>query len=300
MTFFSSLSLTSSSTATPIIDAPLNNLPPKEAKAITDLETRLSSLFKSSSNSICGSSLHADDPWLSLPTMNRHYLLLRFARYHLLNVKNAEDHIRRVASWRSSSQPWTLGLEVVKQPQAGLPIHITSARGSDGEVLAYFPARVLVRAEVDHAVQQSAIEAFFEHCLYAQDGPQGASGVLIVDFANLAMKNVDIIAGRNGIRIFLECYPEAFKRIIIFNCPKWIHGFWKMLAPLLDARTVAKMAWLSSYQQVCDEVHKYFPAEQLPTWVGGRLQGDVIQLSSGQVLSWEETTLSMRHALQKS
>lgn len=201
-------------------DAPLKALPAAEEEVITHLQERLQALLEGPK-----SPLHAQDPWRTLTDRERKYLYLRFARYHVLNTDRAETHIRRVADWRTKDRPWETDVAICSGVKAGLPFQLfTNARGCDGEILLYLPARLYIRANVDHAVQQLALKTLFEFCLYASEGCRAASGVYVLDFSGLCFKNVDLVASKNAIRIFQSNYPEPFKRLLCINYPKWIYG----------------------------------------------------------------------------
>lgn len=205
---------------TPVEDAPLKNLPAVEEALINHLDRRLHPLFHPTK-----SALHAEDPWRTLTNAERKYLYLRFGRYHVLNKEHSEAHIREVAAWRADQKPWQSDFSICCGVKAGLPVQLLPAvRGADGEMLMYLPARLYTRASVDHGLQQTAVRTLFEFCMYASGGCRAASGVYVVDFAELCMKNVDLIAMKNAIRIFQASYPEAFKRLLFINYPKWIYG----------------------------------------------------------------------------
>lgn len=107
---------------------------------------------------------------------------------------------------------------------AGIPILQVDAVGTDGEVLLYSPAKLYVKQEVDHPSQEIAIKTFFEQLLYAEGGPRGRSGVVVLDFQDMCMRNVDLVATKNGIRIFTDFYPDVFKKVLIVNYAKWLYG----------------------------------------------------------------------------
>lgn len=212
----------STTTATPpppLEDAPLDALPASEVKPLATLEAKICDKVFSSPG-----LLHSSDPWRMLSPTHRRSLFLRFLRYQTLNVDKAAAHIERVARWRAEERPWTLPASAMCGPRAGLPMLELGIRGMDAEILMYGLAKHYVKAEVDHAAQQEAIKVMFEQLFYVPTGSLGRSGVLIVDFNELSMRNVDLVATKNGIRIFLNYYPEMFKKIMLINYPKWIYG----------------------------------------------------------------------------
>lgn len=210
-----SLSIFSRSSGT-LPDQPITNLPASEEAAIATLSSRLT-IFTTK-------ILHPTDPWLSLAYAEQKRLLLRFLRFHLLNVPKAENHILRVCCWRTSTRPWTLPLRVLRGRAVGLPLCHPSGRGREKEVLIFLPASQYVRADVDHAKQQVAVKAFFEFCAYADDGLRASAAVLLIDFGDLQMRNVDLASARYSIKLFMDYYPEVFCKILFINYPKWFYG----------------------------------------------------------------------------
>lgn len=101
---------------------------------------------------------------------------------------------------------------------------LMDGRGSDGEVLLYSPVRFYVKGQVDHASQKTAVKTFFEHMVYMKEGPLALSSIAVLDFKGMSMKNVDLVATKNGIRVFVDYYPELFKKIFVINYPSWLHG----------------------------------------------------------------------------
>lgn len=107
---------------------------------------------------------------------------------------------------------------------AGIPVLRLEGRGRDGEVLLYSPARFYIKADVDHAAQEVAVKTLFENMMYMKNGPLALSSVMVLDFEAMSLRNVDLIATKNGIRVFADYYPELFKKILVINYPRWLHG----------------------------------------------------------------------------
>lgn len=208
------------SSCAPLDDAPLAALPASESTALSKLEALVSKELFSSSSAV----LHHNDPWLHLPATNRRALSLRFLRFHCLSVDAALAQMLRVAAWRRDDRPWERPVKAMVGPAAGIPALRVGATGSDGEALLYSPAKFYIKQEIDHAKQDVAIKTFFEQLLYAEGGPRCRAGVIVLDFQDMHMRNVDLLATKNGIRIFTDYYPEIFKKILVVNYAKWLYG----------------------------------------------------------------------------
>ncbi|CAN8068141.1 unnamed protein product [Agarophyton chilense] len=264
-------------------DAPLEALPESEASALTALQARTKHTFSSPHN-----NLHPEDPWRTLTQNQVDLLLLRFLRYNLLQVESSFTHVCKVAAWRTDECPWNFGLELLQNRKAGVPILSDVIRGRDDEVLLFIPCRHYDKSIIDRKLQTTAIKAFFESYLYATGGLKASSAVMLVDFSGLHLKQVDLTALKNSINIFLSYYPEVLQKVILVNYPRWIHGTWKCVLPLLDARTVAKIVWVRDSTGLRSELRKYFDHNVLPMWLDGNAKNGTMRLFSGTQLNPEE------------
>eukprot|EP00177_Eucheuma_denticulatum_P006955 GFKZ01012648.1.p1 GENE.GFKZ01012648.1~~GFKZ01012648.1.p1 ORF type:complete len:288 (-),score=23.69 GFKZ01012648.1:139-1002(-) len=273
-----------------IEDAPLSDLPASESEPLSSLYNRFVTEILPPSADI----LHANDPWSNLPTENAQCICLRFLRYHLLDAEAAFTHLVKVAHWRKTDQPWQHAPKTMRGLSAGLPVIQIAGRGTDGEALVYSPGRHYMKSKVSHTQQATALKTFFETLLYSKDGPKALSCVVVFDFENMSMRNMDLIATKNGIRIFADFYPEAFKKILVVNYPRWLHGTWRIIKPLLDARTIAKVVWVASAEEIQFELRKYFESSNIPRWLGGDGPDGDMTLLSGSIADADEIARSLQ------
>lgn len=285
--FMRTFSTSAAAEPAPLEDAPLSALPACEEKALLALEAQLGDAVFSTA------VLHDADPWRGLPDPHKRGLLLRFLRYQALAVDKAAAHVTKVGKWRADTRPWALPVEALRGAEAGLPMLEVGVRGRDGEVLMFGAARAYVKAEVVHARQEEAIMRMFEGVFYREDGPRGRAGVLVIDFYDLSYRNVDLVGTKNGIQLFLGYYPEMFRKILLINYPKWIYGTWKLVEPLLDGRTVAKIEWITTGMGLGMELEKYFAKGDIPRWLGG--EGDIgeVKLYTGASVNVEEVARTL-------
>ena len=68
-------------------------------------------------------------------------------------------------------------------------------------------------------------------------------------------------------------YPERADKVFIVNAPMFFSALWKIISPIMDPRTKAKLSISSS--KVCDELIAYIGAESVPKQYGGTLQCSV-------------------------
>ena len=203
----------------PVDDAPVESLPEIEATPLSKFQQQTEHLFSQSDQTI-----DPEDPWRSLSSSHRSLVLLRFLRYHLLDIPNATEHFLRVINWRKNKKPWNFPTSTMDGGPSGCPIIFIKGHGRHDEMILYVAASMYDKSLVDHNVQQDAMITMFEHCAYAADGRLASAGILLLDLGDMMLKNVDLTAMRNGINLFFEYYPEVFSRIILINYPRWTHS----------------------------------------------------------------------------
>lgn len=250
----------------PIEDAPLYRLPSNESNPLSVLHERFNAEIISRPEAI----LHPSDPWRSLSTNPSRALCLRFLRYHHLNVEKSIRHLLEVAKWRGNNLPWNIEASVLHDRSSGMPFMNLEGKGSDGEIILYGLVRQYNRDATDYGMQENAVKYIFEWLMYLQNGHQALSSIVIWDFDGIKLKHIDLHAAKTCIQISADYYPEFFKKIIILNYPRWMHGIWNIVKTFLDARTIGKVIWISSKEELVTELQKYFEVQQIPEWLGGK------------------------------
>lgn len=71
----------------------------------------------------------------------------------------------------------------------------------------------------------------------------------------------------------------------------WIYGLWicfavwKVISPMLDARTVSRVVWVTSGDELKEHLSPTFGGDVIPKWMGGQAETeDHITLYTGTVL----------------
>eukprot|EP00455_Lapot_gusevi_P056078 TRINITY_DN9228_c0_g2_i1.p1 TRINITY_DN9228_c0_g2~~TRINITY_DN9228_c0_g2_i1.p1 ORF type:complete len:287 (-),score=79.26 TRINITY_DN9228_c0_g2_i1:133-906(-) len=97
--------------------------------------------------------------------------------------------------------------------------------------------------------------------------------VKICDLEGLGMRHINRGMFRYLKQIITTSqtyYPETLYKIIIINAPNVFNLAWRLVSPLLNARTLAKVSIFG--KDYADEVGKWVRAEDLPRFLGGQCE----------------------------
>jgi len=64
-------------------------------------------------------------------------------------------------------------------------------------------------------------------------------------------------------------FPESVRKMYIINAPGMFTAIWKLIKPMIDKRTLTKLAVLGP-GQFEEELKSIIPVEELPVWAGGQ------------------------------
>jgi len=74
--------------------------------------------------------------------------------------------------------------------------------------------------------------------------PPTETVTMLFDMTNAGMRNVDLKSMQFIIHTLQNHYPESLGRVLIYNSPWFVHGVWKMIKPMLDTVTAAKVSFV--------------------------------------------------------
>lgn len=208
-------------------DAELNDLPDYEARALEELRHEVLGLFGDDCE-----KLSENDGWQmfnakkasAYDVTKRDEMLLRVLRYNLLNVSKAGLQIRRTFEWRAIENVSMKPLDVLNGATIGLPAAKVTFCEKKDEIVVICITEAYVRREVDHEKQTLGFTKLLDHFFYDKQGPRAKRVTAVADFTNLSAKNVDLIAMKNGISVYMNHFPDIFHKIFLMNYPRFIHG----------------------------------------------------------------------------
>lgn len=222
---FSSLRWTSSlqTRSTACQDAPLSSLPATERNALDTLISKSQDILSPSSE-----KLPACDPWRCLHTSNeelRDEILIRLLRCNNLSIEKSLKQLCATLEYRATSAVAQLPVEKMQGRSTGIPVALLETKSKDkGTRLFYTAAADYIKKDVDHKIQEVGVAKMFEYMMYDSNGPQVKKAVVVVDFTGFGVRNVDLVATKNGVGIYTRHYPDMFHKILLINYPKLIYG----------------------------------------------------------------------------
>ena len=235
------------------------------------------------------------------------HTLMRLLRHHALNVSRAERHLHRIIEWRASSKIAEVLPEVRCAPGCGLPVveiavspdsDANTAGGGGNSLLCFSAGDQYLKSSLVREVQIPAIDKMFDYVAFDPCGPQAQRCTIVVDFHGFSTKNIDMNGMRIGIAAYLNYFPDVLTRVLLVNYPTIVYGVWRLVKPLLDARTVSHIVFVPSIRELHCHLDASFPKHIRPTWLGGTAQAKPVTLYNGSVLQPDE--LAMRFKLDST
>lgn len=105
-------------------------------------------------------------------------------------------------------------------------------------------------------IAESAIKV----CQEEKDG-----GLLIIDFTDLRIENLDMRALRIIVYLLNVMYPCIANQILFHNCPKFFKKFWKVLLALMDPTIAARIRFTRNMSDLLQCIN----IDQIPSYMGG-------------------------------
>jgi hypothetical protein len=193
-------------------------------------------------------------------------ILLRFLRARRFDVDQAYEMIFNTLKFRLTFQG--IGVEAVnythvpnelkpgksffhKYDKEGRPVCIIRARHHDGSKIDHLEAQrfCVFMMEYGRTLLKPGIETV----------------TIIFDMTDAAVKNLDLKSLKFMIQMFQNHYPESLGRILVYNSPWFVWGTWKLIRPLLDPVTAAKVCFTDNR-----EILHYISQEDLLEEYGGK------------------------------
>jgi hypothetical protein len=194
--------------------------------------------------------------------------LRRFLVARKLHVGAAAEMIGAHLAFRASRLPVRLTPGVLAELRKGK--FFLRGEDVDGRPLVVVRSGHFDPAERDLDAAVGAALYLVEETL----GALAASGreprfTMFYDRTGFSLRrNFDLPLLRAIITLLTENYPETLERALLYPCGLVLAGVWKVVGPLLDPRTRAKVRMLTSDA----ELHKYVPRAALPVAYGGELR----------------------------
>jgi len=172
-------------------------------------------------------------------------ILLRFLRARNFDLKNAETMMLETLKWRTSFQQRGVDALSYKDCENELAPGKSFFHGMDkeGRPVCIIKSRMHDPSKSEKLEAERFAVCMIEYGRRLLKQPV-ETVTLIFDMSNSTMKNIDVANLRFMIRTLQSHYPECLGKILIFNSSWLFWGIWKLVKPMLDPVTAAKLAFV--------------------------------------------------------
>jgi hypothetical protein len=187
---------------------------------------------------------------------------MRFLTSKDFNVEMALKNLLESLVWRNESGVKYVTAYHVKEEILKNKINIFGYDKED-RLVACVRVRYHIPAESDKR-QAEKLLLFFAERAKSFLKPENETCTLIFDLTDFNISNMDYDIIKYMVRIFTDYYPETLGQLLVVNSPLIFKGIWRIVRPLLDAKTAKKIQFLSSPKLI-----NYIDESILPPDLGG-------------------------------
>jgi len=172
-------------------------------------------------------------------------MYLRFLRARKFELEPSVNMILAMLKFRMEYQ----GIGVDALTSAMCPNEIASGKtfvhniDKEGRPIVVMRGRFHDTSKVDLLEGQRFAVYIMEVCRKILRAPI-ETVTLVFDMSDVGRKNLDLRFIKYIIDILQNYYPESLGRIYIYNSTWFVQGFWKLVRPLLDPVTAAKVIFV--------------------------------------------------------
>jgi len=172
-------------------------------------------------------------------------ILLRFLRARNFIVNNAEAMMLETLRWRTSFQDKGVDALSYKDCMNELSPGKSFFHGVDkeGRPVCIIKSRLHDPSKSERLEAERFAVCMIEYGRRLLKLPV-ETVTLVFDMSNSTMKNIDIANLRFMIKTLQSHYPECLGKILVFNSSWIFWGIWKLVKPMLDPVTAAKLAFV--------------------------------------------------------
>eukprot|EP00249_Psilotum_nudum_P009419 c21923_g1_i1 orf=840-1604(+) len=204
--------------------------------------------------------------------------LLRFLYARSLNVEKSTKFFIQHQLWRRSFVP--LGYI----PEEGIAQELKKERiflqGHDKQGRAIGVLLASRHFDFSHDVEdlKRYVVYAFDKAIVSTKNRQG-NFLIIIDLADLRLKNIDIRGILACLNILQDHYPERLGKLFVIHVPYIFWGAWRMIYPFIDEMTRKKILFVDD-KNLQVTLLKEISQDQLPDLYGGLLPLVPIHLSA--------------------
>ena len=191
------------------------------------------------------------------PYLEKDSSLLRYCRARDFNLHKTFTMIKEDVAWREPFEGYVFirsrdfGSAYVMHEEGALRL---AGKTKDGRLLLMSQVRFFWPKLVTDPIQIVYLFVFYVDRIVKEAEEIGQETfVIIIDLEGFTMANFSLSLIKIGLSCLQEHYPERLGRAYVVNAPFIFTAAWRVIEPLLDARTRAKVAILGSNMEAIKE-----------------------------------------------
>jgi hypothetical protein len=234
----------------------IDDLSPTQQEALSQMEAKLESITKEQRTEF-------DEAWANKFTIKA--TLLRFLRAREFDVDISFKMLTDCLEWRTKFQ----GIGIRNIDPETIKKELTSGKAffhgtdKDGRPLVYIVVRNHDSHDSDDEIQRHLVYLLEKGAELMK--PPTETCTIIFDLSSIHMRNLDLKTTKYFVDMLEKYYPETLGWALVVNSPLIFHGFWKLVHPILPAKTADKVKIVKE-----DELKKYVDESQLLSVYGGK------------------------------
>jgi len=137
----------------------------------------------------------------------------------------------------------------------------------DGRPVIWIRFYLHSKSKSDPVEAERFIAWFFENAKYIPRKFPIETTTVVVDLSNIGRDNMDLSIAKAWANMLGTKYPECLGQGLLLNAPWIFSAFWRLLTPVLDARTTKKLKFINQ-----DKLIDFMPEETILKEYGGKGQ----------------------------
>ncbi|KAL6068493.1 X-linked retinitis pigmentosa GTPase regulator isoform X1 [Balamuthia mandrillaris] len=191
--------------------------------------------------------------------------LWRFLKARQFDVTKTAEMLEEYWKWYHEFQPYNITAEDVKPELVQNKMYFIGRDPTGRPLLLMFPGRHIPKDSNPEIALKCAV--FMIETAIRNMPPGTLSFSCILDLANFGMNNMDTTFTKMAAHTLQSYYPERLGTLVCVNGPFVINMVWRIVKPMLDERTKAKINFVKNSKELLKS--NFFPPECIPVFLGG-------------------------------
>lgn len=192
----------------------------------------------------------------------------RYLRARNWNIKNAVKMLKASLKWRLEYKPEEIRWDDVAAEAETGKIYRASYKDKNGRPVLVMRPR---------CQNTKSLRGQMKYLVYCMENvvlhlpPDQEQMVWLIDFHGFHMSHISTKITRKTANVLQEHYPERLGIAILYDAPSIFEPFWKLVKPLLEAKTANKVKFVYSNNPSSSEImNDLFDMEVVEAAFGGK------------------------------